>query len=85
MRAAERFGYTHEGVLRQNAWIKNRNWDTAVYAILDGEWAERAARLASELAGYGAVVDHRTLPSGHELSQADVMLAQQWVEQQARS
>jgi phospholipase/carboxylesterase len=40
---------------------------------------ERAARLASLLTGYGAVVDHRTLPSGHELSQADVTLAQQWL------
>lgn len=44
---------------------------------------ERAARLAAELTGYGAVVDHRTLPSGHELSQADVTLAKQWLEQHA--
>jgi phospholipase/carboxylesterase len=41
---------------------------------------ERAARLASLLAGYGAVVDHRTVPSGHELSQADVTLAKQWLQ-----
>jgi phospholipase/carboxylesterase len=41
---------------------------------------ERAARLASLLTGYGAVVDHRTLPSGHELSQADVTLAKQWLQ-----
>ena len=40
---------------------------------------ERAARLASLLTGYGAIVDHRTLPSGHELSQADVTLAKQWL------
>lgn len=45
---------------------------------------ERAARLASLLTGYGAVVDHRTLPSGHELSQADVTLAQQWLGARAR-
>jgi RimJ/RimL family protein N-acetyltransferase len=50
MRAAERFGYTLEGVLRQNAWIKDRNWDTAVYAILDHEWPQRAARLEAWLA-----------------------------------
>lgn len=50
MRAAERFGFTREGVLRQNAWIKGRNWDTAVYAILDGEWPARAARLGQWLA-----------------------------------
>jgi phospholipase/carboxylesterase len=39
-----------------------------------------AARLASLLHGYGAVVDHRTLPSGHELTQADVALARQWLQ-----
>jgi phospholipase/carboxylesterase len=42
-----------------------------------------AARLASLLHGYGAVVDHRTLPSGHELSQADVALARQWLQARA--
>jgi len=41
---------------------------------------ERAAQLAALLQGYGAVVEHRTLPSGHELSQADVTLARQWLE-----
>jgi phospholipase/carboxylesterase len=46
---------------------------------------ERAARLASLLTGYGAVVDHRTLPSGHELSQADVTLAKQWLQGHARA
>jgi RimJ/RimL family protein N-acetyltransferase len=50
MRAAERFGYTLEGILRQNAWIKGRNWDTAVYAIIDSEWPSRARRLADWLA-----------------------------------
>lgn len=50
MRAAERFGYQLEGILRQNAWIKGRNWDTAVYAILDHEWPARAARLDAWLA-----------------------------------
>jgi phospholipase/carboxylesterase len=41
---------------------------------------ERAAHLAALLQGNGAVVDHRTLPSGHELSQADVNLARQWLQ-----
>jgi phospholipase/carboxylesterase len=44
---------------------------------------EGAARLAALLHGYGAVVDHRTLPSGHELTQADVALARQWLQGQA--
>jgi RimJ/RimL family protein N-acetyltransferase len=50
MRAAARFGFTLEGVLRQNAWIKGHNWDTAVYALLDREWPAQAARLSAWLA-----------------------------------
>ncbi len=37
-RAAERFGFTHEGVFRQAAVVKGRNRDTAWYSILDREW-----------------------------------------------
>jgi phospholipase/carboxylesterase len=44
---------------------------------------EGAKRLTSVLQQQGAVVEHRTQPSGHELSQADVALAKQWL--QARS
>jgi phospholipase/carboxylesterase len=40
---------------------------------------EGAARLAARLQQYGAVVEHRTLPVGHELSQVDVSLAKQWL------
>jgi len=50
MRAADRFGFTLEGVLRQNTWLKGRNWDTAVYAILDREWPAVAARFVRWLA-----------------------------------
>jgi phospholipase/carboxylesterase len=39
---------------------------------------ENAARLASLLQRLGASVEHRTLPTGHELSQADIALAQTW-------
>jgi RimJ/RimL family protein N-acetyltransferase len=43
-RAAERFGFTFEGVFRQHQIVKGRNRDTAWYAMLDGEWpAIRAA------------------------------------------
>jgi phospholipase/carboxylesterase len=38
-----------------------------------------AARLAAVLTAAGAQVDHRTLGSGHELSQADVALAREWL------
>jgi RimJ/RimL family protein N-acetyltransferase len=43
-RAAERFGFTFEGVFRNHMVIKGRSRDTAWYAITDEEWpAIRAA------------------------------------------
>jgi phospholipase/carboxylesterase len=41
--------------------------------------AENAARLASALSDAGAIVDHRTLPVGHNLSQADVSIVKAWL------
>jgi phospholipase/carboxylesterase len=43
--------------------------------------AENAARLASILDAAGAVVDHRTLPTGHGLSQADIAITKTWLDQ----
>ena len=40
--------------------------------------AENAGRLAAMLAHAGAEVDHRSLPVGHGLSQADVNLTRAW-------
>jgi RimJ/RimL family protein N-acetyltransferase len=37
-RAAERFGFTFEGVFRNAKIVKGRNRDTAWYAIIDREW-----------------------------------------------
>ena len=37
-RAAERFGFTFEGVFRQHMVVKGRNRDTAWYSITDAEW-----------------------------------------------
>jgi RimJ/RimL family protein N-acetyltransferase len=37
-RAAERFGFTFEGVFRQHMIVKGENRDTAWYSILDSEW-----------------------------------------------
>ena len=48
--------------------------------------AANAAKLAAQLSQAGAEVTHRTLPAGHQLSQADVNLARDWlarVKQQA--
>jgi RimJ/RimL family protein N-acetyltransferase len=37
-RAAERFGFTYEGIFRQHLVVKGRSRDTAWYAIIDGDW-----------------------------------------------
>ncbi len=39
--AAERFGFTQEGVFRQAQVTKGRNRDTAWYSIIDTEWPAR--------------------------------------------
>ena len=42
--AAERLGFTFEGLFRQAAVVKGRNRDTAWYSILDKEWPASAPR-----------------------------------------
>ena len=42
-RAAERFGFSFEGVFRQHMIQKGENRDTAWFAMLDGEWPTRKA------------------------------------------
>ena len=42
-RAAERFGFTFEGIFRQHMIVKGRNRDTAWFAMLDSEWPARKA------------------------------------------
>ena len=37
-RAAQRLGFSYEGVFRQAAVIKGRNRDTAWYSVIDEEW-----------------------------------------------
>ena len=37
-RAAQRLGFTYEGISRQAAIVKGRNRDTAWFAIIDKEW-----------------------------------------------
>jgi phospholipase/carboxylesterase len=43
--------------------------------------AENASLLAEILKRSGAAVDHRTLPAGHGLTQADVTVAKTWLDQ----
>ena len=43
-RAAQRFGFSFEGIFRQHMVVKGRNRDTAWFAMIDSEWpALRAA------------------------------------------
>jgi RimJ/RimL family protein N-acetyltransferase len=42
-KAADRFGFTYEGIFRQHYIIKGRNRDTAWYAMLDTEWPKARA------------------------------------------
>ena len=45
--------------------------------------AENAGRLAQSLATAGAAVEHRVLPAGHRMSQADVSLAKTWISERS--
>lgn len=49
-RAAERFGFTFEGIFRQHMIIKGRNRDTAWFAMLDSEWPVRKRAFEAWLA-----------------------------------
>ena len=48
-RAAERLGFTFEGIFRQHMIVKGKNRDTAWYSMLDSEWPERKEKLESWL------------------------------------
>jgi len=37
-RAAQRLGFSYEGVFRQAAVVKGRNRDTAWFAVIDSDW-----------------------------------------------
>lgn len=49
-RAAERYGFTFEGIFRQHMIVKGRNRDTAWFSILDTEWPLRKAAFERWLA-----------------------------------
>ena len=48
-RAAERLGFSYEGLFRQAVVYKGRNRDTAWYAVLDSEWPRLEAAYAEWL------------------------------------
>jgi RimJ/RimL family protein N-acetyltransferase len=49
-RAADRLGFTFEGIFRQHMVIKGQNRDTAWYAMLDSEWPARKRAFEAWLA-----------------------------------
>jgi RimJ/RimL family protein N-acetyltransferase len=49
-RAAERFGFTFEGVFRKHMVVKGRNRDTAWFAITDDDWPPLRAAFEAWLA-----------------------------------
>jgi RimJ/RimL family protein N-acetyltransferase len=49
-RAAERFGFTYEGLFRQHMIVKGRNRDTDWLSMLDSEWPARKAAFERWLA-----------------------------------
>ena len=49
-RAALRYGFVFEGILRQQMIAKGRNRDTAYYSMLDSEWPARKAAFERWLA-----------------------------------
>jgi RimJ/RimL family protein N-acetyltransferase len=49
-RAAQRFGFSFEGVFRQHMIVKGRNRDTAWFSMLDSEWPARKANFERWLA-----------------------------------
>lgn len=59
MRAAERLGFSYEGLFRQHRVIKGRNRDTAWFSILDSEWPRCAAALQRWLAADNFAADGR--------------------------
>ena len=49
-RAAERFGFSYEGMFRQHMIVKGRSRDTAWFSMLDSEWPARKAAFERWLA-----------------------------------
>lgn len=50
LRAAERLGFSYEGLFRQHMLVKGQNRDTAWFSIIDGEWPTRRAAFERWLA-----------------------------------
>jgi RimJ/RimL family protein N-acetyltransferase len=69
-RAALRYGFVHEGVLRQHLIAKGRNRDNAYFSILDSEWPLRKANFERWLAPENFTQDGKQLVSLRKLNGA---------------
>ena len=58
-RAALRYGFTFEGILRQHMIAKGSNRDTAYFSILDSDWPIRKANFERWLAPSNFTADGR--------------------------
>ncbi len=62
-RAALRYGFAFEGILRQHMIAKGRNRDTAYFAILDGDWPTRKVNFERWLSPNNFAADGRQILS----------------------
>jgi RimJ/RimL family protein N-acetyltransferase len=62
-RAALRYGFTFEGILRQQMIAKGRNRDTVMFSMLDSEWPARKANFERWLAPGNFGADGRQIES----------------------
>jgi RimJ/RimL family protein N-acetyltransferase len=62
-RAALRYGFIFEGILRQHMIAKGRNRDTAMFSMLDGEWPARKRNFERWLAPDNFAADDRQIIS----------------------
>jgi RimJ/RimL family protein N-acetyltransferase len=72
-RAAERFGFTFEGVFRKHQIVKGRNRDTAWYAITDDDWPAIRVGFESWLSPENFDSDGRQIRSLGELVAAGLL------------
>jgi RimJ/RimL family protein N-acetyltransferase len=71
-RAALRYGFVFEGILRQHMIAKGRNRDTAYFALLEREWPARKTAFERWLAPENFDAEGRQHTSLRELSSAEL-------------
>ena len=70
-RAADRFGFTFEGVFRDHMIVKGRNRDTAWFSMLKSEWPKRKIAYETWLDARNFNSDGRQIVSLGELQSRD--------------